>query len=310
MVKYKYIIQAIDETIKCRAIAQAEGIGATAQWHEMAVERGKWEKIGLEPSDKKYWKVTYDNGTEIYFNIRGDITHLTYPDLDFDENYLGEDSYDFFSDQKQKIIDFYNDGENLEVVGEDWGENGYRDFVQYCDTFASWRGFDTNSYLRGLSSYEEFKGSLEGDGFEILWGRDGGLHDDFCELVANNDLSGYPDFFTLRKMNRLHDNDSEEKRIVWDKAHTSASVGMPNDDFETFVDDVDDSWSVITIHKKGNKASKGVFMGNAINEARAGGWRGDAPDWEKEVHYAPGQRFERLIFDKKSKLIVQVPYEP
>ena len=82
MVKYKYIVQAIDETIKCRAIAQAEGIGATAKWHEMAVEDGKWERIGLSPSDEKYYKVTYDNGTEIYFNVEGGITHLNYPDLD------------------------------------------------------------------------------------------------------------------------------------------------------------------------------------------------------------------------------------
>ena len=314
MVKYNYIIRSIDDYIKCKATAHAKQVGGTAQWEKMKLEGGKWETIGLSPNDEEYYKVSYDNGAEIYFNIDGDVTHLNYPDLEFDENYLGEDSYDFFSDQKQKMIDNFNKGQNLDIVGEDWGEERYKYFVDYCDNFASWRGWDLNKYLRGIRDsrgvwdLNRLKSEL-GSSMEDMWGHDGGLHDDFCDVVANNDLSGYDDFFTVRRFDRLHDNDSLEKKIVWDKGHTCASVGMVNSDFGNFVDDVDDAWTVFTIHKKGNKASKGAFMGSALNEARGGDWRGDEPDWEKELHYAPNQKFERLIIDEKSKIIFQIPYE-
>ncbi len=299
MVRLNYIIRIINEDVKCRATARAKNIGKTATWQELKVEEGKWETLGLSPADDRYYKVSYDDGTEIYFDIEGTVTHLNCPNLDFDENYLGVDSYDFFKKQKNAIIKYFN---------SDIGDALYNNFAEYCDLYASWEGMRLNRYLRGIDDFDDFRFELGSD-FDVLWGREGAFHEDFCNVVKNNDLSVYDDFFSWRQVDHLHDNDSLDKRIVWDKAHTCASVGMTDEKFkDIFVSD--EAWSIFTLHKKGDKSSRGVFMGNAINEARGDSFWGGSSDWEMEMHYAPNQKFERVIIDEKSKLIVQVPYEP
>lgn len=277
MGKLEYIIKAIDEDIKCRAVAQAEKIGNSGRW--------------VDNDEEGNYKLIYDDGTELTIDYDDNIIGVKYPNSDFDANYLMGESYTFFNGQEDSL--FGDDKDARERI------------VRYCGYFASWKGWRINEYLRGLRSHDSMKDSLEepwSDNYEVLWGKNGKAHKEFCDVIENNDLSKYDDFFSLRKVDRLHDNDNKNKRIVWDKGHTCSSVGLEDSDFDIFAGS-SDAWRIITLHKKGNKASKGLFMGNLINEGSV------KRDWEMEMHYAPNQKFRRLIIDNDRHVIVQEPYE-
>lgn len=291
MVKYEYIIKAIKEYLqKCPATLQAKKIGSTGRW---TTETDQWgEEIGV---------LTYENGTTIKFNKRGIVDYyneneIFYPDMD---------------------INLYDQGESIDYNPK-YTEGIYVDFTHFK---MSAIGVKFNEYLRGICTKQDFYDYLEdkiGDGTAPLWGSTftkgltGKEMGDFFinnnpeyEKICNEEtLNGYGDFITARKVNRLHDNDNINKRIVSDKGYTSSTIrtdDLGSIDYALDID-TDDSWTIITEYHNGNPANHGIAL--AYAEIKNG-----FQDWN-EIINPPHQKFKRNIIDEKNKIIVQEAYEP
>lgn len=233
--------------------------------------------------------LTYEDGTEIQFDDRGNISHFRNSD-GVEMDYLFARAYDFFASQKDDIIDRY-------------GQEGWDFLCEYTNIYATKMGIYMNSYLRGLISFDEFKSSVDNwwnhktyDDFGYLWDN----HDRFVEMLSTIDLPT-GNFYSVRVMNHVHDNDSLDKAIVWDKAHTNSTAGAEMYRLGVFAD-TEFGWKVITDFS-GSHNAKGLFLGNSLREKRG-------KDWEMEVNFAPNQKFERVLVDEEHKIIVQRPYEP
>ena len=295
MVKYKNIIKAIDNHLtKCSITAPLKKLGASGVWSEGTDEYGNPTKI-----------LTYDDGTVLTFSA--------FEDMD-GELLTVKDSTHFIS--------FYGDEdfrEQEDWIHETFGYGEYEFFKEYVHYKSSTIGMAFNEYLRGDLTKEGFIDKCKWlfpkpyesqySDFEMFRNKDGEYMANF--LIDNNDhfqelckLSYQNrEFATLRGVNKLHDNDNLDKRIVSDKGYTSASVGMSLNTMGQVLELEPDCWKIITKYKRGNKANKGLYLGDASYE----NWGFD--DWD-EFLTAPGDKFIRTHIDLKNKIIIQEPYEP
>lgn len=247
---------------KCGGSVKVRELGATARIFE----------------SENYTTISYANGFELTFSKNRDSDFGTMEEFESIylgngdvRRYLGNDSYGFFDYQRDWIIDHYGI--------EEW------EFVcKYSDMFASSDGMDLNTDLRD--------GNNLGD-YNFLRRE----HDHYISIVKNVPCDN-EDCVSLRVMDNLHDNDALNRRIVYDKAHTSSSMGMNMDEFGSFAD-VMDCWRVFTLVDKDSGAT-GLFYGNPLMEV-------NGFDWEKELHFLPKQRFERVLIDEENKIIIQRP---
>ena len=277
---YKKTIENIINLIVKKHSSEKCSMVATAHSHGSAVTEGT--------DEDGYRTLIYDDGTEIHFNSNGDIAHFVNSD-GVEMDYLFDDSYDFFESQKEAIIDKY-------------GDEGYDFLKKYSNMYASMEGIYMNRYLRGLISMDEFEELVRGfhnqksdDDFGFLWGN----HDRFVEMLSSMDLPN-ENFYSVRVVDRLHDNDGVNKAIVSDKAHVNSTSGADMDDLGIFAD-TEFGWKIITDFS-GSSNVKGLFLGNPLMDKRG-------RDWEMEVNHAPGQKFERVLIDEENKIIVQRPYK-
>ncbi len=263
MVSRELIDKTFNEIInKCKATAKALQIGASATVHE---------------SDG-YKTISYSNGFEITFSKNTDSDFGTTDEFEMIylgngdiRKYLGNDSYAFFDFQRDWIIEHYGQDE--------W------EFVSvYSNLFASCDGMDINTDLRNDTALGE----------DSFLRRE---HQHYLDIISNVPCDN-SDCFSVRVVDNLHDNDALNRRIVWDKAHTSASVGMTTDEFATFADPYN-CWRIVTLIDK-DSGAKGFFYGNSLMEI-------NGFDWEKELHFAPKQKFERLVIDEENRIIIQKP---
>ena len=227
----------------------------------------------------------YDNGVEVHMDDEYNIVSFTNEDgLTMD--YMFDRDYSFFESQKEEIL-------------KKFGTEDLYFFNSFIDKFASWRGFALNRYLRGLISKEQLKNEISGSDYNFLVEQ----HDRFLKILDGLTLPE-GDFYSVRVADHLHDNDSVDKGITWDKGHTSTTTGAVMDDLSIFADTLSSSnscWRIITDYS-GQSNVKGAFFGNALLSERA-------TDWEHEVHHAPMQKFERVLIDEENKIIVQRPYD-
>lgn len=283
MVKYKTILKVIEqETNKCSPNKEAYSIGESAK-----IKMGK----SIDETGEIYEyieEITYKDGTTITFNDSDKIMNLKHDN--FNANHmLNNDSYEFFNDQKQEIIKKY-------------GKETYDLFETYCDKWASSKGMIFNQYLRKEIGKKELKQKL-GAIFPFMYDN----YPLFKQICTENNLGRYEDFFTIRYMNNLHNTDSINRNIVWDKGETSATCGfaltegtkVEGKEVSVFAN-MNNHWKVITLYKKGNKGH-GIFMGNALNSKRS------TKDWEREIHTPSQQKFRRTIIDIANKIIIQEP---
>ena len=282
MVKYKTIIKVIEHyIIKCQPNKKAYTIGESAQvkMSTSIDENGEFEYID---------EIRYDDGTILKFNDSHQIMSLEHNNFNA-KFMLRHNSYDFFKDQKDKIIKKYD-------------EDTYKMFESYCDNWATGKGMIFNQYLRGEIGKKQLKKEL-GAMFPFMWEN----YPKFKQICNDINLGDYNDFYTVRYADNLHNTDSLNRNIIWDKGDTSATCGfaltegtiMEGKEVGIFAD-MGNHWKVITLYKKGNKGH-GVFMGNALNSKRS------TKDWEREIHTPPQQKFRRKIIDIKNKIIIQEP---
>lgn len=289
MVKYNTIIKVIEEEIsKCKATLQAKNIGKTGIWGEETDENG--EKIDV---------LTYNDGTTIKFNKDGIVDFYNESEMFYQPSH----------------INLYDQGEQLRYI---YGEKLYIDFTHFK---MSGIGMKLNEYLRGIYTKQDFYDYLErtvGNGGKALYGEEftnymtGKEIGDFMlnynpryeEMCREASLNGYGDFITVRRAEKLHDNDNIDKRIVYDKGYTSSSLRIEDIHGIDYCLDLDEknSWTIITKYKNGNPANHGMSLSYAEIE-------GHSQDWD-EILTAPYQKFKRTIIDERNKLIVQEPYEP
>ena len=291
MVRVKDIIKIMEDYLqKCPATQQAKKIGSTGKWTTETNQRGETLNV-----------ITYDNGTTIKFNERGIVdyyneTEMFYPDME---------------------INLYDQGENIDYNPK-YTKGLYVDFTHFK---MSGMGMKFNEYLRGKCTKQEFYDYLEdkiGDGTAPLWGSTftKGMtgkeigdffinnHPEYEQICNESTLNGYGDFITTRQVNRLHDNDNINRRIVSDKGYTSSTVRTDDISSINYSLDIDsdNSWTIITEYHNGNPANHGIALGYA--EIKNG-----FQDWN-EVINPPYQKFKRGVIDVDNRIIVQEAYEP
>ena len=245
------------------------------------------------------YDITYPDGTKIVLSTTDDIVSLTIDGKEYP--YLAEDCYTNFNYQTDELKNsgsvHLNGAENIPLDFD----NNYEFLKSYSDIFASFEGLWLNKHL------------LQGD--ELLsTGRSLPLnkisHDYFVELEKNNRVDNQ-DYVTLRYVNALHENDSIDKLTYINKQHTCLSAGGDIEELEsTFgqkknrnrynrtVVTLDEPYKIYTYIKK-DSGVKGLFLGNALNDVRAGS------DWEAEVNLPPRSKFERDLIDEERRIIIQ-----
>lgn len=286
MIDENIIIKSInDAIIKCSPSAKARSIGASVVENTVSLD-----------ANTTLDTYTYENGYSV--SIKHTIEHEEdyggYGPVDFEinsidsvsadgntYNILNDKSYDFFNYQKDQIISEY-------------GQEGWDFFTKYSDLFGSSDGIMLNSMLRGESTHEDIIKEYGHEVNSFLVDN----HERFVNMEKNLSLDN-ESFVTTRVVDTLHRNDSIGKKIVQDKGHTSTSMNSDEDYYSTFAN-THDCWKIFTVNEKGSGV-KGAFLGNAINE------RTYDSDFEREVNYAPNQRFERIVMDEKNKIIIQKP---
>ena len=271
-VKTKYLFKVItDYVLKHPITEKPRNIGRTGKWAYVKDENG--EVIGSTLTYKDGTTITYDSKNNITGIISDKGENLKYPG---DRLYL--DNY------------FYqHDVENLKY---DLGNSDYMKLRNFAVIYT--QNHFINNYLRGLCSKEEAIESMGEKNFNYIMNN----IDDITEMLQRNDLKG-SSFMSIRGVRHLHDNDGIGKRIVSDKAFTSASVGMNSEGMKSIYVG-EDGWTIITEYDTG-KANRGMFLGYAIRDVNGG-------DFEKELLSAPNQKFERSIIDEERRIIVQRPY--
>lgn len=276
MVNFEFILKSIDEAVyKCGGSERLKRIGASV-------------KVTQEDGFETYH---YDNGMSITFDLginengRGEYSLDNIIVGDEKISYLGEEAYDFFKEQK-------------DFIGETFGYKGWDDFTRYVYNFSLGRAFELNSMLRTdfekeLKEWSKLSGRKETGGW--MWEN----HPQFVEIMDSVPL---PDesFITLRVVNKLHDNDSLNRRIVKDKGHTSSSCGSPMTKLEDYGDLEDGAWKIITVVHPDDEVH-GAFLGTAFKESSCG------YDYELEFNYLPNQKFVRDVIDEKNHIIIQHP---
>ena len=191
-------------------------------------------------------------------------------------NYMGRaNSNDFFQQHKRIILDKY-------------GEDGWDFFIEYSSRFATADGWGLNAYLRGLRD--------KGDVDDYLMNN----YNRFLDMEKNLNLSMGDPYVALRVFNRLHDNDDSDKRIVSDKAHTSATVGADMSDLDVFAytSEIGECYRCLTVVPTGINVP-GAYFGGAMEESDS------KSNWEVETNFAPNNKFKRLFVDEENKIIVQ-----
>ena len=287
MVKYQTIIKIIEEELKkCKATAQAKKIGLTAHWEHYDDGDGYVTDI-----------VTYGDGTRIEFD---NFSNVVFSDNDYSPN----PDYNYWLNiSRDKVLEKY-------------GEEGLEFYKEYTLYKQSRVGMFFNEYLRGKMTIEEVYAKIYRyvpdttmeswhfkDGVEIT---DYLLENSerYMSMCNELDLNGVGDFYTIRKVDKLHDNDNADKRIVKDKGYTSSSTSGHTSIIDgLFHGPEENNWLIITKYKDGNLANHGMHLAYAEQENY--GWH----DWD-EVLNAPNQKFKRTIIDEPNHIIVQEPYEP
>ncbi len=204
----------------------------------------------------------------------GDTQELEYMGKPFSLEH-SRNANEFFQQHKELILDKY-------------GEEGWDFFIEYSSRFASAYGWDLNAYLRGLRD--------KGDVDDYLMDN----YNCFLDMEKNLNLSMGETYVTLRVFDKLHDNDDSDKRIVSDKAHTSATVGAEMSDLDVFAytSEIGACYRCLTVVPSGIYVP-GAYFGTAMQES-------DSKDnWEVETNFAPDNKFKRLFVDEENKIIVQ-----
>ena len=265
---------------------------------------GKNVNVAEYTNDKNETVTRYDYGDGISVEVTNAVKHISEVGSDYEYdvetpvftsiNFNGkeypilskhgerDDGTDsFFNYQKDEILNRY-------------GEDGWEFYKEYANNFATYKGWELNSILRGEHSVDDFtddEDSISSIRFLV------DNHDRFVDMEQHLSLDR-DDFVSIRIMGDLHRNDSVGKKIVQDKGHTSTSVVGDVYHYDAYANP-DDSWFVFTLNDKGSGV-KGGYLGSAIDE-------GYGDDFEREVNYVPGQRFERLVIDDEHKFIIQRP---
>jgi hypothetical protein len=267
MVEKTIIIKSINDAInKCKATDEIRRIGASA----------------VVTNEDGYQTISYDNGMSVTFDLGSNgnseeeyvLKNITTSEFSLD--YLGEDSYDFFQNQMQWILDNY-------------GEEEYERLIRYMCNLASGHGMELLYALRNNLMDLYPKGHYMSN-----------EHYHFVDVMKSMPL---PDesFMCLRVTNALHDNDGVNRRIIQDKGYFCTTCGSTMKELAQFADTIDGNpWKIITIVNP-NDVVEGVFIGSAVKKGHCG------VDWEKEYRFLPGQKFERDVIDERNHIIIQHP---
>lgn len=297
MMRYKFLIKAIDEYTKCKATAQALKIGSTGVWRYLRNEEGEITGSTL----------TYDNGVTITYSGYDEVASVTYngEEIKYLDNNIGEnnEAYDFFKDQKENLI-------------KEYGEDGYRMFSQFAYMYHTSLFEPINTAMRekNINYVKDYlTNTMQFDDDDCDWIIENS--DKFIDMLENNPLKEYPSFVTLRGTDELYD--SITKKIVSDKGFNSQSVGMPSrelmDIFGGEFDGMDEGWLIITSYSQSNSARKGAYLESAIFEGYQQIYGADSYGYgsgEFEFLAPPNQKFMRTIIDEENRIIIQEPYEP
>ena len=284
------ILKSFDDAIvKCKNSSYlARKIGNSVQHNLNFFDEKDGVKMDIET-------FTYDNGMSITL-----IHNLDYQDYGDGKTYqeewwdigelndngvkytmLDDQSYDFFEYQKDYII-------------KNYGKDGWDFFSKYANVYASYEGMNLNGFLRGVINKEDINNN-DGEFYISDFLMDN--HERFVDMLKNIPADN-KSFMSCRVVSKLHNNDSISKKIVSDKGHTSTSLNENEDYYSTFAD-TDGCWKIFTIVNEGSGVNAG-FLGSAIQDI-------DGYDWEREVNFAPDQKFERLVIDEENGIIIQKP---
>ena len=292
MMRYKFLIKAIDEYTKCKATAQALKIGSTGVWGYLRNEDGRITGSTL----------TYDNGTTLKYDENGKLEEMTYngETLSYMSNQREAD--EFFKDQKEKLIEKY-------------GQEAYDNFSQFAYMYHTSMHEPINTSMREksisyLKEYMEKTMRFDKEDCDFIISN----ADGFESMLEGNDLSDYPSFFTIRGVGGLYDTEKITKKIVHDKGFNSQSVGMSSVDimdiFGVDYDTDESGWLIVTPYMSGNNMGKGAYIETAIGDGYAQIYGDSYESGELEFLAPPNQSFMRTIIDTDNRIIIQEPYEP
>lgn len=241
---------------------------------------------------KNFATVEYPDGTKIVFHDKeddynGDLESITINGKTY--NYLKDKAYTTFEKQEM-LLD--KNTEESDFLSTDNPLTRIQ-FMRFADNFATGQGFSVNEALRKNVSIEDL--IVINNSIKSNYKR-------FVEFERTNTIDD-TDYVSLRIITRLHDNDSINKRIVMDKAHTCTSVSAKKNFLKLLFShdggDDGDCWQILTVVDK-NSGVTGAFLGNALKKARG-------HDGEGEINFAPKQKMERLLIDEEHKIIIQTP---
>lgn len=245
------------------------------------ITRGRNSRVEyMENSyDIDFKKIEYDDGTVIEFSQNGEEnTILKSVEIDgVKYEFLGDDSYDFFSYQMEDII-----------------KNNEMEFLEeYTNTYATSKGIKLNTSLRNGSKLD---GTLAKN------------HKKFVSLINNSKIKD--NTVSYRIQQEIYEDENIIKKVITSKSHYSTTTGATKQDMkEAFLNtnpegeyinpDDGEYWQIINVIPKKSDINA-LFIGNPIKNIRG-------YDWESELNFAPGQKFQRLLVDEENKIIIQTP---
>ncbi len=297
--------KSYDEIIKCRATEEALNIGETGKW--------------LSVDDEILWdsRVKFENGMTLFFQKTvGGFSQRFVAFEDEDGNqYEIMDGYHGF---RLNANEYFNS--QTDAIIEKYGQDGYDFFNEYKEKWGQPFFVEVpdsnkkqtvearnlvNDYYNGKRTKEEVLDMVNGaEDMEFLL--DEGNHSRFNEM-CNMDVTDHSlgEFVTYTR-ERESDVDTS-KRIVSEKGNKSSTVKGDASDLEWMLGikkDDKGAYDVYTIHKRKSKgkANRGLYLGKTDN--------GKGDMFRGEFVYPSNQKFERVLIDKKDRIIVQYTYEP
>lgn len=280
MVEEKIIFDIIEksiiDTVKCNTsgTARKRGVGAEFSYN----------------SDVNSYDIVYPDGTLVQYDDDDGLVSVSIDGkkYDFPGKKDSDYEYEMFEYMKQQLS-------NMEGI---LGYSTMYNFVRaYFDDFASYLGWAINGALRDGTPLEDAHPRIHQWNDILVDG-----HDAFVDLEHELRIDN-EDYACIRlQSNMNHGNDSIDKKVISDKAHTCTTVGGDwTKQVINFTETMSagDSWKVITVVDKGSGVT-GLFAGNPLRDERG-------RDWEAEVNFAPKQKFERLLIDEENKIIIQKP---
>ena len=235
--------------------------------------------------------VEYPDGTKIKFKKQANDYDPDYPFQTLDYITIDGKTYKYHEKDVYDIFKYQDAGltASEQKLADEW--------IEHYGTAA---GKQFNDYKRGKLTKEQIKEFKEEEGYgeSFKWLID---HEKEYDKILEKSVIN-EDMVSMRIQARNYAK--PDATTITEKGYTSSSVGINRSDLiDVFGNarDIDSNWTILNVTPKGTKGAR--FQGNSI--ARNEGDRD--MDFERELTYKQGMKWEVLLRDDKNKIMVLKP---